>query len=112
MSAEFSTNGDRITPVFDLALNHRVQATRVDYEPGGTTEWPHQHPYGAFVYVIEGSVRMGIDGQPEQVLNAGDSLYEAPGALHGVSENASDSQPASLLAIYVVPEGQESAVPA
>jgi hypothetical protein len=49
MSAEFSTNGDRITPVFDLALNHRVQATRVDYEPGGTTEWPHQHPYGAFV---------------------------------------------------------------
>ena len=44
MSAEFSTNGDRIIPVFDLPLNHRVQATRVDYEPGGTTQWPHRHP--------------------------------------------------------------------
>ena len=55
---------------------------------------------------------MGLDDQPEQVLNAGDSLYEPPGAPHGVSQNASDSEPASLLAVYVVPEGQEPAVPA
>jgi quercetin dioxygenase-like cupin family protein len=112
MSEGFTTNGDRITPVFDLPLNHRVQAMRVDYEPGGTTPWPHRHPYGAFVYVIKGAVKMALDGQPEQTLLAGDSLYEPPGALHAVSENASDSEPASLLAVFVVPEGQESAIPA
>ena len=109
---EFSANGDRITPVFDLPLNHRVQAMRVDYEPGGTTSWPHRHPYGAFVYVIDGAVRMGLDDRPEQTLRAGDSFYEPPGALHGVSANASDSEPATLLAVFVVPEGQESTVAA
>lgn len=112
MSEQFSDSGDRVTPVFDLPLNHSVQAMRVDYEPGGTTTWPHRHPYGAFVHVIDGSVRMSLEGEPAQVLHTGESLYEPPGALHAVSENASDSEPASLLAVYVVPEGQESAVAA
>ena len=85
---------------------------RVDYEPGGSTQWPHRHPYGAFVPVLSGSVRMGLEDQPPQVLRAGDFFFEPPGALHGVSENASATEPASLLAIFVVPEGQPSEVPA
>ena len=83
---------------------------RVDYEPGGTTPWPHRHPFGAFVYVLEGSVRMALEGQAPQVLRAGDSFHEPPGALHSLSENASDSDPASLLAVFVVPDGHEPAV--
>jgi quercetin dioxygenase-like cupin family protein len=112
MAEQFSTNGDRVTPVFDLSLANRVQAMRVDYEPGGTTPWPHRHPFGAFVYVIEGAVRMGLEGEATQVLRAGDSFYEPPGLVHALSENASDTQPASLLAVFVLPEGQEPAVPA
>jgi hypothetical protein len=41
-----------------------------------------------------------------------DYEHEAPGALHGVSVNASDSEPASLLAVYVAPSGPAAAVPA
>jgi quercetin dioxygenase-like cupin family protein len=109
---QFTSDGDRITPVFDLPLVHRVEAKRIDYEPGGGTPWPHRHPFGAFVYVIEGSVRMGLDDEPSRVLHAGDSFHEPPGALHGLSENASETEPASLLAVFVVPEGQDSAVSA
>ena len=112
MTDQISTAADRITPVFDLPLNHRVQAIRVDYGPGGTTVWPHRHPYGAFVYVIDGSVRMAVEGAEAQVLRAGDSFHEAPGALHTVSENASDTEPASLLAVFVLPEGHEATVAA
>ena len=95
-----------------MPLNHRVQAMRVDYEPGGTTTSPHRHPHGALVYVIAGSVKMALDDQPAQILQASDSFQERAGALHGVSENASDTEPASLLAVFVVPEVHGSAVPA
>lgn len=110
MTEQIATTGDRITPVFDLPLNHRVQAIRVDYGPGGTTAWPHRHPYGAFVYVLAGSVRMAMEGAAARVLRAGDSFHEAPGSLHTVSENASDTEPASLLAVFVLPEGHDATV--
>ena len=37
-------------------LGGRVNAVRVDYEPGGYTRGTHRHSAGAYVYVIEGSV--------------------------------------------------------
>jgi hypothetical protein len=46
----------------------------------------------------------------EQFSTNGDR--EPPGLVHALSENASDTEPASLLAVFVVPEGQEAAVPA
>jgi quercetin dioxygenase-like cupin family protein len=95
MPDQFSANGDRITPVFDLPFNHRVQAIRVEYQPGGSTPWPHRHPFGAFAYVIDGAVKMGLEGQPTRTLRAGDSLYEPPNAVHTLSENASQTEPAS-----------------
>ena len=112
MTEQFSATGDRIAAVLDQHLAHRVQALRIDYEPGGTTPWRHRHPFGAFVYVIEGSVRMGLEGEAPEVLRAGDSFYEPPGVVHALSENASDTEPASLLAVFVVPEGHESPVAA
>ena len=37
-----------------------------------------------------------------QVFRAGESWTEPPGAYHPISENASATEPASLLAIFVV----------
>jgi quercetin dioxygenase-like cupin family protein len=36
------------------------------------------------------------------VYQAGESFHEEPGAHHRVSENASETQPASLLAVFIV----------
>src|SRR3954468_3533102 len=87
-----------------------VQAIRVDYEPGGFTRGTHRHPAGAYVYVIDGRVEFGIDGREPVLLKAGESFYEPPGALHSVSRNASDDLPASLIAFFVLAEGEPPTV--
>jgi quercetin dioxygenase-like cupin family protein len=107
-----SDTGERVTPVLDFPSRDglAVQAVRVDYEPGGFTHGTHRHPAGAYVYVIEGSVTFGVDGREPVVLKAGESFYEPPGALHSVSRNASDDLPASLIAFFVLGEGESPTV--
>jgi quercetin dioxygenase-like cupin family protein len=75
-------------------------AVVVDYPPGDKT--PHHHAHSAFVtgYVLSGAIQ--VDSGKVQVFHAGESFSENPGAHHDVSENAGDSKPAKLLAIFVV----------
>ena len=103
--------GERVTPVLDFPSRDglAVHAVRVDYEPGGFSR-VHRHPAGAYVYVIEGSVIFGIDDREPVVLKAGDSFHEPSGALHAVSRNASEEFPASLLAFFVLGEGESPTV--
>ena len=82
---------------------YRTETRRIDYLPGEAAEWPHHHRLGAYVYVIEGAVRMALEGEAPRVLQAGDSLYAPPGVVHATSGNVSDTDPASLLAALVVP---------
>ena len=65
----------------------------------------HHHPGSTYVYVITGVLRLGIDGQPVQVVHAGQSFFEPVGALHTVAENASATKPASAIAVLLVPDG-------
>jgi quercetin dioxygenase-like cupin family protein len=43
-----------------------------------------------------------VGTEPAKVYQVGESFYEEPGAYHRVSENASATEPASLLAVFVV----------
>jgi quercetin dioxygenase-like cupin family protein len=106
-----SATGERVTDVLNQPSRDGlvVNAVRVDYEPGGYSA-AHKHPAGAHVYVMDGSVIFGIDDQEPVVLKAGDSFYEPPGALHSVSRNASEELPASLLAFFVLSEGEDPTV--
>ena len=63
----------------------------------------HRHPGSVYVYVTEGTARFGIEGQPVKEIKAGESFFEPPGSTHLVSENASTTEPASLLAVIVAP---------
>jgi quercetin dioxygenase-like cupin family protein len=106
-----SGTGERVTTVLDLSSRDGlvVNAVRVDYEPGGFSR-VHRHPAGAYVYVIEGSVIFGIDDREPVVLKAGDSFYEPPGALHALSRNTSEEFRASMLAFFVLGEGESPTV--
>jgi quercetin dioxygenase-like cupin family protein len=75
----------------------------VNYPPGGATQ-AHYHPRSAFVtgYVLSGSIRSQVNDGKTQVFRAGESWTEPPDAYHPISENASTTEPASLLAIFVV----------
>jgi quercetin dioxygenase-like cupin family protein len=103
-----SDSGERVTAVLEFPSRDGlvVQAIRVDYEPGGFTRGTHRHPAGAYVYVIDGSVMFGLDGGEPVVLKAGESFFEPPGALHSVSRNASRELPASLIAFFVLGDGE------
>src|SRR3954469_12833017 len=106
-----SDTGEHVTDVLNQPSRDGlvVNAARGDYEPGGFSG-AHRHPAGAHVYVIDGSVIFGIDDDEPVVLKAGDSFYEPPGALHAVSRNASQEVPASLLAFFVLGEGESATV--
>ena len=80
-----------------------IVAVVVSYPPGGKTP-SHRHARSAFIaaYVLSGSIRSQVDDGPMQVLRAGESFFEKPGAHHRISENASTTEPARLLAIFVV----------
>jgi quercetin dioxygenase-like cupin family protein len=96
---------ETITPAFAEAIANvpgkKMTALVVDYAPGGKSS-PHR-PGKAFVvaYVLSGAIRSGVDGKEAQVFHAGEHWIEKPGAHHTVSENASDTEPARLLAIFV-----------
>jgi quercetin dioxygenase-like cupin family protein len=108
----YSDSGERVTEVLDFPWRDaRVNALRVDYEPGGFTRGKHRHPPGAYVYVIEGSVLFGVDDGEPVLLRAGESFFEAPGVLHSVSRNASEDVPASLIAFFVLADGEAPLVP-
>jgi quercetin dioxygenase-like cupin family protein len=81
----------------------RLVSVLVDYPPGATSR-PHRHAGSAFIYayVVSGRIRSAVDDQPARVYTAGEGWFEKPGAHHLVSENASDTEPARLLAVFIV----------
>src|SRR3954466_11114032 len=107
-----SGTGERVTPVLDFPSRDglSVQAIRVDYEPGGFMRATHRHPAGAYVYVIDGSGEGGGGAGEPIVLKAGESFCEPPGALHSVSRDASGNVPASLIAFFVLGDGESGTV--
>ena len=80
-----------------------LRAVLVEYGPGGGSP-SHRHPSSAFIYarVLEGAIRSKVNDAPERTYQAGESWTEQPGDHHQVSQNASTTAPAKLLAIFVV----------
>jgi quercetin dioxygenase-like cupin family protein len=97
----------KATVVFDRELpnvpGESIRTVLVEYQPGGSSP-AHTHATSAFIYatVLEGSVRSKVNDDPEQVYRVGESFYEEPGAHHSVSANASQTEVARLLAIFIV----------
>jgi quercetin dioxygenase-like cupin family protein len=88
-----------------------MRAVLVEYPPGGNSS-AHTHPSSAFIYatVLEGAVTSKVNDGPETVYTAGQSFAEMPGDHHAVSKNASDTQPARLLAVFVVDTAEKNLV--
>jgi quercetin dioxygenase-like cupin family protein len=89
-----------------------VTVSWVDYAPGRVGA-PHRHAGFVLAYVLEGSVIAKITGQGEErTYTAGQMFYEQPGATHEVSKNASQTQPARLLAMIFAKKGATLTTPA
>jgi len=97
----------RVTLVYEHALPNvpgkSIKGVLVEYDPGGTSP-AHTHPKSAFIYatVLEGAIRSAVNDGPVVTYHTGQSFSEIPGDRHSVSENASKTEPAKLLAVFVV----------
>jgi quercetin dioxygenase-like cupin family protein len=89
--------------IFPNVPGKSIMAVLVEYGPGGLSP-AHTHPASAFIYatVLEGAIRSQVNDRPATVHHASESLSEVPGDRHAVSENMSDTEPARLLAVFVV----------
>jgi quercetin dioxygenase-like cupin family protein len=78
-----------------------MTALVVTYPPGAKTP-AHRHGKSFVVgYVLEGAVRSKLDNGEERIYRAGESWTEKPGARHTLSENASATEPAKILAMLI-----------
>jgi len=102
----------KVTLVYEHALPNvpgkSIKGVLVEYGPGGTPS-AHTHPKSAFIYatVLEGAIRSSVNNGPVVTYRAGQSFSEMPGDRHSVSENASKTEPAKLLAVFVVDNRRE-----
>jgi quercetin dioxygenase-like cupin family protein len=99
--------GPKVTIVYDHALPNvpgkSMKGVLVEYGPGVTTG-AHIHPKSAFIYatVLEGAIRTSVNDGPVVTYRAGQNFSEFPGDRHTLDENASKTEPAKLLAVFVV----------
>lgn len=98
---------EQVKVVFEHTLPNiegkRMVAVMVSYPPGAKS-LAHRHAASAFIYayVLSGAVRSQVGNDPVKVYHAGEGFYEMPGSHHRISENASEKESASLLAVFVV----------
>lgn len=107
---EKSGQNSVVRPVFNQptpnAPGKSLEAVAVSYPPGARSG-AHHHAKSAFImaYVISGAIRSQVEGEPARVYHAGETWSEAPGAHHTISENASTTEPAELLAVFLLDTG-------
>ena len=84
-----------------------ITGVLVTYAPGGRSP-AHHHAGSVMAFVLTGAIRSENSATgPARVYHAGESFFEPPGSEHLVSENASATEPASLLAVFVADDGAE-----
>lgn len=106
-AAADKSHNSNVAVVFDQKVPNipgkSMRGVLVEYGPGGFNP-SHMHPKSAFIYatVIEGSVKSQVNGGEVKVYKTGEHWTEAPGDHHQVSANASETEPAKLLAVFIV----------
>jgi uncharacterized protein YbjT (DUF2867 family)/quercetin dioxygenase-like cupin family protein len=108
-----SNEKSKVTLVYEHVLPNvpgkSIKGVLVEYQPGGSSP-AHTHPDSAFIYatVLEGAIRSQVNNGPVIVYRAGESFSEMPGDHHSVSANASQTEPARLLAVFVVDTNEKN----
>ncbi len=98
---------ETVTKNFEAAIPNipgkSLIALEVNYAPGAASP-PHTHAKSSFIYayVISGAIELKVNDGETRIYRAGESWSEPPGATHSISRNASRTEPAKLLAVFVL----------
>lgn len=88
-----------------------VLVLTVEYPPGGYDP-VHRHNAHGFIYVLEGSIIMGVKGAKPVTLTAGQTFYEGPNDIHTVGRNASKTKLAKFLVFLLKDKDAPILIPA
>src|SRR5438045_5855114 len=105
----------KATLVYEHALPNvpgkSMKGVLVEYGPGDASPG-HTHPKSAFIYatVLEGAIRTSVNNGPVVTYRAGQNFSEMPGYWHNVDENASKTDAATLLAVFVVDRDEKELI--
>ncbi len=112
--APFAAQNTKVTPLLtkDLAgiTGKEGVMLTVEYPPGVSSS-KHRHNANTFVYVLEGSIVMQVEGGKEVTLGPGQTFYESPSDVHSVSKNASATQSAKFLVFFVKDKDAPASIP-
>ncbi|MCT8267933.1 cupin domain-containing protein [Afifella sp. JA880] len=87
------------TPLPDVE-GKSITTAFVHFPPDAFTP-EHRHPGSVTAYVLDGTIRSQLAGERTGTYVAGETWFEPPGAVHLFAENASSTEAADLLAIFV-----------
>jgi len=108
MTGAVTAQGPKVTQLMSKDLTDipgkEVVMITVEYAPGGADPI-HRHDAQAFVYVLEGSVVMELNGGKQVTLKPGQTFYEGPDDVHTVGRNASSTEPAKFLVFLIKKKG-------
>jgi quercetin dioxygenase-like cupin family protein len=103
----YAHDSETVTKKFEGAVPNiagkSLIAVEVDYPPGAASP-PHTHAKSAFIYahVISGAIESKVNDGETRIYRAGEGWSEPPGATHSISRNASKTESAKLLAVFVL----------
>ena len=104
IAVKYAAQNNKATPLLAKDLvgvpGKEANMLTIEFAPGAASA-KHRHNANTFVYVLEGSVVMGVEGGKEVTLSPGQTFYESPSDIHSVSRNASATQPAKILVFMV-----------
>jgi quercetin dioxygenase-like cupin family protein len=104
----------KVTPLMTKLLpdfrGKEVLVITVDYPPGGSDPI-HKHNAHAFVYVLEGSIVMGVKGGNPVTLHPGQTWYEGSNDIHTIGRNASKTKPAKFLVLLLKDQNTPVLIP-
>ncbi|MEU8972073.1 cupin domain-containing protein [Streptomyces monashensis] len=79
----------------------------VEWPPGDPGTPPHRHSGPCFGYVLEGAVRWELEGEPERVIEAGETFWEPGGdVIHYQDGNARADAPAKFILVMMCAPGR------
>jgi len=109
------TGDETVRPVISVKLPNvpgkSLSAALVTYPPGGKSG-KHHHAGSVFAFVVSGAIRSENSATgPVKVYKAGEAFFEPPSSEQLVSENASETEPASLLAVFVADDSAKLTTP-
>ena len=79
--------------------------------PPGSKDPVHRHNASTFVYVLEGSIVMGVEGGKPVTLTPGQTFYEGPTDIHTIGRNASETKPAKFVVFLLKNENAPVLIP-